>query len=145
MSESERASPREAWAVGEESGGSGSFHTSTLHDDYLESVVIYIDPARSPAQELQGLNRHAEGALRRVEGAGGDPAAYAAAVEAALGAYEGASQQVRPAPADQKEVCQEPTLVPYFNSIKQCKATYDGCGSSSRALAITSDLLESTH
>jgi hypothetical protein len=50
-------------------------------------------------QELQGLNRHAEAAMRRVEAAGGDPAAYAPAVEAALGAYESASQQVPPAPA----------------------------------------------
>jgi hypothetical protein len=50
-------------------------------------------------QELQGLNRHAEGALRRVEAAGGDPVAYAPAVEAALGAYESASQQARRAVA----------------------------------------------
>ena len=45
-------------------------------------------------QELQGLNRHAEGALQRVEATGSDPAAYFSAVEQAVGAYETASQQV---------------------------------------------------
>lgn len=40
MSESERASPREASAVGAASGGSGSFHTSTLHDERLSSASL---------------------------------------------------------------------------------------------------------
>lgn len=55
-------------------------------------------PLALPAalQELQGFNRHAEGALRRVEAANGDPAAYFSAVEQAVDAYEGASQQVHP-------------------------------------------------
>lgn len=65
----------------------------------LHSIPPLVQGVLASFQELQGLNRHAEGAMRRVEAAGGDPVAYAPAVEAALGAYESASQQVRPAPA----------------------------------------------